>query len=72
MSDVYLTVTGSILVCRNGGAIYHGLCDKSEENLGECFWVGIPNTLAASMVLIEDNLAGGDQGGVGDQKKHFA
>jgi hypothetical protein len=46
-------------VLRNGGAIYHGFCDKSEVNLGKCFWVGLSNTPAASMILLENNTAGG-------------
>ena len=44
-------------LCRNGGAIFQGMC--ADVGSGNCFWVGLPVSTAATMILLQRNVAQG-------------
>jgi hypothetical protein len=46
-------------ICRNGGAIYHSMCNEVQQIQSKCFWMGLSTSPEAITVLLQDNLAFG-------------
>ena len=51
-----------ILFCffRNGGAIFHGMCNEVGLIHSRCFWVGLSTSPEATSVYIQNNEARGN------------
>jgi hypothetical protein len=47
-------------LCRNGGGIFHGTCIKVQKAGSQCYWVGVSTTSEATMTVIENNTAHGE------------
>jgi hypothetical protein len=45
---------------RNGGGIFHGMCNVVQKLRSRCFWVGMSMSPEATIVLLQNNLAHGN------------
>ncbi len=50
----------TFVLVRNGGGIFHGMCNVVEKIRSRCFWVGLSMSPEAIIVLLQNNLAHGN------------